>query len=76
MKRKENDHIPNLHEDMFHVNLLGCIFFKTPFAQQKKDVISYNSVLAACAKASCWKQAVAKPGAIDFTKPFFLGVNI
>ena len=23
--RKEND-IPNLHEDMFHVNLQGCMF--------------------------------------------------
>ena len=23
--RKEND-LPNLHEDMFHVNLAGCIF--------------------------------------------------
>ena len=47
----------------FITNSTPPSFLKRFFLPNKKDVISYNSVLAACAKASCWKQAVAKPGA-------------
>ena len=64
---------------MFQQLIFRGVFFlkhRVFLPQQKKDVISYNSVLAACAKASCWKQAVAKPGAIDFTQSISRSVNI